>query len=215
MATCRKYLPFYTAHLLLFQPSRNSFNFMSQSLILFSCSLQDKIKTRFETVRSLSKTLQQIWTHLMLDVFILFHVCSITFLNNNPPSVLLFYSPLQSVPSPASSPQFSCSLLSPEHWTWKSGLLPLLRWTEMSDDKTYSHTHTPFLNLVHGQLWGSLHGKDQWVKRNKTAQEHWYIFKSQSWFLTWSEICACSFWISAFSDMFSLCKACPRKDRRW
>lgn len=79
--------------------------------------------------------------------------------------------------------------------------------------KTFSHT--PFLDLVYGQLWGSLHMKDKLVRRDCPAQEKWYISKSQRRFLTWSEICACSFWISAFSDMFSLCKACPRKDHRW
>lgn len=41
-----------------------------------------------------------------------------------------------------------------------------------------------------------------------------FIWKnSQVAKLTWSEICACRFWISAFSDMFSLCKAWQKQER--
>lgn len=69
----------------------------------------------------------------------LFHVCSHAFLNKkNPPWVPPLYSPPQLVPSPANSPQFSCSLLSLERWSQKLGLLslPLLRWTIKSDDES-------------------------------------------------------------------------------
>lgn len=45
-------------------------------------------------------------------------------------------------------------------------------------------------------------------KRKHKSQKLFLIWKnSQVAQLTWSEICACRFWISAFSAMFSLCKA--------
>lgn len=67
------------------------------------------------------------------------------------------------------------------------------------------------------------------TKNKKTTTKHQHIvdfffLNRKAKQLTWSEICACRFWISAFSDMFSLCKACrwiqatlimPRQWRSW